>query len=103
MEKDIIRNEERINDHERRINKLESLQEQLTDLTRQTAVMLNTIEGLRESFKKIDKVIQDLSDKMRNYEMEPATKWKKATWLVFTLLASAVVGLTLTIVGITVR
>lgn len=103
MEKDIIRNEERINDHERRIDRLECLQIQLTDLNRQTAVMLNTIDGLRESFKKIDKAIQDLNDKMRSYEMEPAIKWKKATWLVFTLLVGAVIGLTLTIVGVTVR
>lgn len=103
MEKDIIRNQERINDHERRITNLECLQAQLMDLNRQTAVMLNVIDGLRESFEKTDKMIQDLSDKMRDHEMEPGDKWKKATWLIFTLLTSAVVGLTLTIVGIAVR
>lgn len=100
MEKDIIRNEERINDHERRINKLECLQAQLMDLNRQTAVMLNIIDGLRESFGKVENTIITLESKMRDYELEPATKWKRATWLIFTLLVSAIVGLVLTIVGI---
>lgn len=100
MEKDIIRNEERINDHERRINKLECLQSQLMDLNRQTAVMLNIIDGLRESFIKVENTMIELDGKMREHELEPANKWKKATWLIFTLLVSAIVGLILTIVGI---
>ena len=100
MEKDIIRNEERIGDHERRINKLECLQSQLMDLNRQTAVMLNIIDGLRESFVKVENTMIELEGKMREYELEPANKWKKATWLIFTLLVSAIVGLVLTIVGI---
>ena len=99
MEKDIVRHEERINDHERRITNLECLQAQLMDLNRQTAVMLNTIDGFRESLIRVENTMVELDEKMRKHELEPADKWKKATWLIFTLLTSAIVGLVLTIVG----
>lgn len=99
MEKDIVRNQERISDHERRIASLECLQTQLTELNRQTAVMLNIIDGLRESFIRVENTMAELDGKIRYYELEPGHKWKKATWLIFTLLATSIVGLVLTIVG----
>lgn len=84
--------EHRVNDHDRRLENVETLQLQLIELNRQNAVMLENIETLRCDVGNIKKTINEFDDRFRAYELEPATKWNKAVWIVISILMSMVVG-----------
>lgn len=92
--------EQKLSDQDRRIANVEMMQAQLVELNRQNAEMLINMRTLQCDVGEIKHSIGALDDKVRTHELEPATKWNKAVWIILAAILSAAVAYILTNVGL---
>lgn len=88
----VTKNEQRLDEHDRRLENVEVVQNQLVELNRQNAVMIENIKTMQCDVGNIKKTVNELDLKFIEHELEPADKWNKAVWIILSLIISLVVG-----------
>lgn len=77
----------------KRIDKLESAFEKLSDLTASVQLLAQKMGDMKDELAR-------QGDRLQTIEKEPAEKWRKLTWLVITAVAGAAVGYILSRIGL---
>ena len=87
------RTDDKMNNLDRRLSKVEELSDKLTD-------MAITMKGMLTTLENMQKEQSEQGERLRKIEEEPADAWKNLKWTIVACLASGLVGLVLAKVGI---
>lgn len=77
----------------RRIDKLESAYERLTDLASAVQLLAQNMGAMKDELKEQGKRLEEI-------EKEPGEKWKKLVWLIITAVAGGIVGYLISRLGL---
>lgn len=87
----------RVDDENRRqnhrIDKLETMAEQLADMAASIKVMAVSMQGMQAEQKEQGK-------RLKKIEEEPADNWRKFTWTAFACIVTGIIGFVLAKIGV---
>lgn len=98
--KALARVEAKLEDHERRITNTERTQEQIIELNRQTAVIMEQMVNVKCDIGDLKDGVKEIQEDLREHTMEPAKKWTNFMWMIFSLVVGAVVGYLIKQIGL---
>ena len=89
--------QKRIDDENRRqnhrIDKLETMAEQLADMAASIKVMAVSMQGMQAEQK-------EQGERLKKIEEEPADNWRKFTWTAFACVVTGIIGFVLAKIGV---
>ena len=92
MEHRMTEVEERAKSNTHRINELEKRQDKLDDL-------VGTVKVLAEQEKRVEGDVKEIKDDVKSIKDQPAKRWEAVVTQVITLIVAAVVGFILAKLG----
>ena len=93
METEFARRDDENKRQNHRLDNLEDSVKQIQDLT-------ISVNGMASSIDRMVKQLEKQGERLDKIEKEPADKWKQASWIVVSVILTAVVTFALTRVGL---
>ena len=85
---------------DQRIDTVDHRVDTLEDSYKQIHSLALSIERMSESLKSMAKELEKQGEKLEAIEAEPGQKWKQATWIVLSVILTAVITLALSRIGL---